>query len=341
MDLNEILSTLNALAPKFRFGNLQDIRRKRRQLKRRPSRHPFRPTTEYWAHHIGGRDELQFNVAWEDDGDLRWGVAVSLQPSRSLPDVTTMHLKLRTLGRVLETHGSYLHNRGFTMWDWTEHAGGRSRDRPPGPIADDLYASGSFVMVGKHVPPESFDACLVLRDFDTLLPIYEFVECDSDSKPPALYKPDDFVFKPDLRPRDPISNPRTLATRTPGETLVSYKHRKLQDVLKNELINEGVEVGTEHRDGNGGYIDLVAHRDGVLEFYEIKSDSDPRLCIRHALGQLLEYAYWADAARKLRLFVVGDCPIDTETEAYLQGLRDQIGLPICYRHIECEADPDE
>ena len=269
MDLNEILSTLNALASNFRFGKLQNIRKDRRPLTRRPSRHPFPPTTKEWAHHIGGRDELQFNVAW-DDGDLRWGVAVSLQPSRSLPDVTTMYPKLRKLGRALATHSSYLSNRGFVMWDWSEHAHGyaRSRDRSPGPIPDDLYAPGFFVIVGKHVPPESFDASVVLRDFDTLLPIYEFVEFDPDFEPPILSEPRRFVFKPDPHPRDAGSHPRTLATRSPSETRVSYEHRRLQAVLARELDNEGIPVATEQADGNGGYIDLVACRDGVLEFYE-------------------------------------------------------------------------
>ena len=181
-----------------------------------------------------------------------------------------MYPKLRKLGRALATHSSYLSNRGFVMWDWSEHAHGyaRSRDRSPGPIPDDLYAPGFFVIVGKHVPPESFDASVVLRDFDTLLPIYEFVEFDPDFEPPILSEPRRFVFKPDPHPRDAGSHPRTLATRSPSETRVSYEHRRLQAVLARELDNEGIPVATEQADGNGGYIDLVACRDGVLEFYE-------------------------------------------------------------------------
>ncbi len=67
----------------------------------------------------------------------------------------------------------------------------------------------------------------------------------------------------------------TTARRTIGASTVSLTHRALQDALKHEFQRECAEVGTEHPDGKSGYIDIVARRDGALEFYEIKTDISP------------------------------------------------------------------
>ena len=253
-----------------------------------------------------------------------------------MPDINAMRVKMRKLSLSLEIHGSYLHNRGFAMWHWSFRR--RSSDRTPGPVTDDLYHSGAFVFVGKHAPPGSFDPDTVLQDFDTLLPIYQYVESDHPAEAPALSERAPFVFKRDIETDTSQPDPATLQTRSPGETTVCYAHRRMQDALKQELINEGFEVGTEHPDGNGRYIDLVAHRDESLKFYEIKSGLSPRLCIREALGQLLEYAYWGDAVQPARLIVVGEQPIDSDAQVYLGSLEHEFRLPIRYRHVSIAAD---
>ncbi len=178
----------------------------------------------------------------------------------------------------------------------------------------------------------------VLQDFDTLLPTYEYVDSDDQAEPPALSERGPFVFTPDAQAD--TSQPPTAAsqTRKPDETIVRYAHRGMQQALKGDLIDEGAEVGTEHPDGNGRYVDLVARRDEALEFYEIKSGHSPRLCIREALGQLLEYGCWGDGVQPARLIVVGERPFDSEAEAYLAGLRHKFQLPIRYRQIGAPVD---
>ena len=333
-DLNEILSILNDHAVDYEFGKLQDIRTARRPLQRRPSPHPFGSTDRAWAHHIGGREELQFNVG-DDEGLLRWGIAISLQPSRALPDVTLLHPKLAKLSSFLETHGDHLRRRGFDMWDWTngDDEDGRSRNRPPQGVPEALYEPGSFIFVGKRAPFESFDPASVLGDFDVLLPVYKYVEFEPDSTPPVLYPPRGFDFTPDPD-AVPTSRPSaTIARRTAGVSHVSLSHRALQDALKSELRREGAAVGTEHPDGKGGYIDLVARRESALEFYEIKTAATPRLAIRNAIGQLLEYAYWPHPVRPARLVVVGGTPLDAEGEDYLRTLQAETDLSIAYRCV--------
>ena len=332
-DLKEILAILNDHAEPYDFGGLQYIRKARGRVQRPKSRHPFGSTDKDWAHHIGGRKELQFNIG-KDENMFRWGIAISLQPSQSLPDVRILHSRLRKLSELLEIHGEHFHRLGFEMWDWTggEEGRGRSRNRPPQRVADHLYRSGSFIFVGKQVPFDDFDPKHVLKDFDLLLPVYEFVEFSPNGEPPALYPQRGFVFEPD--PPAARDRPRaTAATRTAGVSQVSLRHGALQDALKRELESEGYVVGTENRDGRGGYIDLAAHRDGEYEFYEIKTDGTARLAIRNAIGQLLEYAYWPAPARPNRLVVVSEQPLDAEAAGYLRTLQTETDLPIDYRQV--------
>ena len=234
---------------------------------------------------------------------------------------------------MLEVHGAHLHRLGFSMWDWTEGDGrGRSRDRSPQGVAGALYEEGAFIFVGKRAPFESFDPARVLGDFDVLLPIYEHVEFDDDSAAPVLYPPRGFDFRPDA---DVFRTGAGVITvqRSAGTSRVVLSHRELQLALKRELLREGAEVGTEHRDGKGGHIDLLALRAGEIEFYEIKTDTPARLAIRAAIGQLLEYAYWPEPVRPSRLVVAGPAPLDPAAARYLQTIEAETGLSVGYRRV--------
>ena len=336
VDLNAILQELNRQAHQFEFGRLQDIRKQRRPLHRRPTRLPFGSTTREWAHHVGGWSELQFNVA-SDGGHLRWGVAVSLIPNPSLRNPSVMYPKLARLGRFLEAHSEYLRNRGYLMWEHRGSGGKRTRslDRAPQPFPADLYKWGDFLFLGKHAPFDSFKAETVLRDFDRLLPLYEFVEFEPDEALPLLCEPGDFAFVPDEPSSSELAEKPTRARRTPSEMAVTHRHEYLQEALKRKLLaKRGVEVATELKDGRGGYIDLVTRRDGELRFYEIKTGASAKQCIRDAMGQLLEYAYRPPAIRPERLIIAGEPPIDPDTERYLGLLQSEFLIPIRYRRIE-------
>jgi hypothetical protein len=93
-------------------------------------------------------------------------------------------------------------------------------------------------------------------------------------------------------------------------------------------------VGTENQGVNGTSIDLVVRRKHDYWFYEIKTAESARACIREALGQILEYAFWPGAQEATRLIVAGECPIDKHGKAYLRRLRKRFSLPLEYERIK-------
>ena len=336
MDIEEIVQRLNDESDRFEFGRLQEIRKEHLGLQRRPNRKPFgrkaisRDRT--YAYHVGGHDELQFNIGFDcykDKESLRWGVAISLQKTRAILDVKKLFPKIDKLNKFICRCGDDYLN-GFLMWHW--HEGRRSDDRSPEVVPSRLYTDGVFIFLGKHEQVDTFDAETVLRDFNRLLPLYKYVESESDF--PILDDESGFTFRPEHQSDRPERRYRTDAIRETGQNEVYLRHSQLQDVLEQELRSElGNQVALEHPDGIGGRVDLIAQRGDDLEFYEIKIGGSARSCIRQALGHLMEYGFWPGAARPAKLFVVGELSFDREAEEYLQSLREEFKIPIYYRQV--------
>jgi hypothetical protein len=120
-------------------------------------------------------------------------------------------------------------------------------------------------------------------------------------------------------------------------TTAELLHNKMQNKLYAELANVYGEanVGTEVATGADTFIDLVLRvSEERYWFYEIKTAETVKGCIRQAIPQLLEYAYWeGDTKRAERLIIVGAAPATEEAMCYLELLRQSFGLPIYYEHL--------
>lgn len=328
MDIEEIVQILNDESDRFEFGKLQEIRKEHRSLRKKPCQTPFgRQATfsEGYAYHVGGRDELQFNVGFECDEEiLRWGVAISLQASRSIPNpVEILSPKLDKLNEFIRVHKDD-HLSGFLMWHW--HKDSRSSDHSPEVVPRHLYTNGVFIFLGKYGQLDNFDADTILRDFDMLLPLYKYVESES-SDFPILDDESGFTFRPEHQPDGPKRRYQK----------VNLRYSQIQDALDQELRSElGSQVVREHRDGVVGSVDLIAQRRDDLEYYKIKLGGSAGSCIRQALGQLIEYGFWPGTARPAKLFVVGEPSLDRDAEEYLQTLREEFRIPIYYRQVVIE-----
>ena len=341
MDIEEIVQRLNDESDRFEFGRLQEIRKEHLGLQRRPCRTPFggnaisRDGT--YTYHVGGHDELQFNVGFDcykDKEILRWGVAISLQKTRSILDVKKLFPKLDKLNKFICCRGDDYLN-GFLMWHW-HPSKGRSDDRSLEVVPRRLYMDGVFIFLGKYERVDIFNSDTILRDFDRLLPLYKYVEFEV-SDFPSLDDEYGFTFRPCHRLDRSERRYWAEAMRETGQIEVSLRHRQIQDALYQELRAElGNHVAAEYSDGADGRVDLIAQRGDDLEFYEIKIGPSARLCIRQALGQLMEYGFWPGAACPAKLFVVGEPPLDGKAEEFLQSLREKFKIPIYYRQVVIE-----
>ena len=108
---------------------------------------------------------------------------------------------------------------------------------------------------------------------------------------------------------------------------IDPKHVRLQNRLYERLCElNGSENVFYERD----YVDLIVSEPNGDVYFEIKTATSAKHCIRLALGQLLEYSHYPDNNRAARFVVVGDAPASEEDHAYLVHLRKTYHLPIYY-----------
>ena len=81
-------------------------------------------------------------------------------------------------------------------------------------------------------------------------------------------------------------------------------------------------------------VDAVVKSDGEYLFYEIKTYSNARSCIRDAIGQLLEYSFWPGGQNAKKLVVVGEPALGSEGKAFIKLLTDQFNLPLEYLRLK-------
>jgi hypothetical protein len=171
----------------------------------------------------------------------------------------------------------------------------------------------------------------VLNEFDKLLPLYQYVESHGKNGAISVPLETNFAFRPGCRTKK--RSAIVLQSRKQIER--DLRHNELQKALFRRLAGRfGKDcVGTEVQGKHGTSIDLVVQRRHRYWFYEIKTAQTARACIREALGQILEYAFWPGAQEAARLIVAGECPIDKEAENYLLFLRQRFSLPLDYEQI--------
>lgn len=333
MRIPALADALNRASGDFEIGRLHEIRTRLRSLKRAPSRGLFNPQTVHdnYAFHVGGRKELQFNIGEEErDGlrAIRFGLAFSLEPSQTLPSIAPLVPKIARFNDFVRSHAEDF--PGFRMWHYTGEM--RSEDRPVGPIPDELVVAGNFIVLGRWVPDDEVDIREILTHFDLLIPLYVFVETGSHT--PAA--PDDSDFEPGC-PDFVLSTKVSLTERTLD---VALRHKALQQALYKLLRREaGPEnVQMERRLSLGILVDAAVRNNEKFTFYEVKVAPTVQSCVRAALGQLLEYAYWPSADRANELIIVGELALDSDAAAYLHFLRERFGLPIWYRRLDMDRN---
>jgi hypothetical protein len=143
-----------------------------------------------------------------------------------------------------------------------------------------------------------------------------------------------FIFTPGHNPRQ--VGEVEVAPPTAGRRALLL-HNELQTRLYSRMSAQhgAASVGTEVPTGYGTSIDLVVKTAEFCWFYEIKVAKSIKACIRQAIPQLLEYAYWReDGVVVDRLYIASKFAMTPQAEAYLALLRDRFHLPLFYERID-------
>ena len=88
------------------------------------------------------------------------------------------------------------------------------------------------------------------------------------------------------------------SARFSKETInVLLRHGEIQERLYKQLAEDfgRDNVGGEIQVGQSGWADIVLKQDNRYTLYEVKTSHSARICIREAIGQLLEYASWPNS----------------------------------------------
>jgi hypothetical protein len=326
MNIRPIAEKINKLSADYKIGDLQQIRKKNKSLEKLHSNKIFSSTTIFdgYAFHDGGRTELQYNIGFEEN-KFRYGLAFSLMLTQALPDISIMYPKIRKFNYLVRHNPSLF--AGYKMWAWTGEI--RTNTETLHEIESSLVKPKAFIFFGKLIDPKNINYGKILSTFDKMLPIYEYIESgNTDQKVKVV---DTFTFK-----KTNVSLPQSRNyTLEQAEIEIDARHSKIQEKLVNKLNKEyGVDnVSLEHPI-HGNKIDIVVNDNGKLVFYEIKTAPTARDCIRQALGQILDYAYWPGKKNAERLCIVGENLIDKNTENYVKYLNTKFGIKLDYLQIK-------
>lgn len=344
VSITTIVREINLRSESHLIGTLQKFRRDWKHLSRPPSRLIFSSKPSFkekeYRYHCGGHGELQFNIGYEKGGRLfRHGVAFCFKRTQSLPDPSVLFPKILRFNKFLERNPEAF--RDLKMWEWAGDY--RTEDTSPKAILLDrekFIKRGVFIFLGRHQRRGEIDYEIILDDFDRLLPLYEFVERTgiTANKARILDTGTGIRFNPLALHREKVT--MAIAKIGAKRLEIELRENELQAALMRKLISKygGNNVMSEVPIDTVGQracrADIIVnHRNGYW-LYEAKIESSARLCIRKAVGQLLEYAYWSESKNVTRLIVVGNAKTDISAEKYLATLRSKFSIPIQYEQFE-------
>jgi hypothetical protein len=112
-------------------------------------------------------------------------------------------------------------------------------------------------------------------------------------------------------------------------------HKRLQAHLL-ELLRK--RYGKGNVEPELDKVDLTIRHGERTILIELKTDSNARIAIRHALGQLLEYAYYRPKLSNLELVILAPGKMDAAAKEYMERLRGEFKIPISY-FTYAEGDP--
>ena len=143
-----------------------------------------------------------------------------------------------------------------------------------------------------------------------------------------------YRFDANRRSRSSASSASPTSYERPARFVeLQHRHVEVSNRLVAYLEAQYGDVNVAQENSIGARrIDVVARTPAGDVFYEIKTYPSLRACVREAIGQLLEYAFYPDKSNAVKLVVVAPgCEKSQEYRAvaqYMEQLRSALNIPI-------------
>jgi hypothetical protein len=289
MNIKKIAEKINKLSKDYQLGKLQEYRKRYKSLNKKPTNDIFYKKTIFdnYAFHAGGRKEIQYNIGFEKGNKFRYGLAFSLELSQSLNDISILFPNILRLNQIISERTELF--KDYELWYYSEN--GRSENSIVHEIPKNWIHEGNFIFIGKLVNIANIDYNDIISTLNDMFIIYLEVENINVRKIYGRNAKEKFIFN---NSKIKLVEKRNY-TSIEQNTNINIRHSIIQASLYKILCEQYGEdnVGLENNI-NGGKIDVVVKDNGGYIFYEIKTGNNAESCIRQALGQLFEYAFYLE-----------------------------------------------
>jgi len=176
---------------------------------------------------------------------------------------------------------------------------------------------------------------------DGIIPAYRYTLYNYDSSTPTpiikeYEKGFDFYSGSDSLPN--YKKTARKKSRQEDKELVLEHNETIQNLftyLKKTFPDDKVRI--ECTAYGKSRVDVVRRTKKGDIFYEVKTYNLPRVSIRQAIGQLLEYSLYPDADNAIQLSIVTPRQEDKNIRNYIANLNSVLKIPLTYIHFDNET----
>lgn len=331
--ISKICAELNNLAKNHDIGDLQNIRSKINGRRKATSKiFNKKSIWEDYAFNLGGRTELQFNIGFVNN-DFRYGIAFSFQESQTLPVPSKLLPLVKRLNEIIQLNHDFFEDYKMAVWN----DGWKSVTEVK--IIDESHIKNhDFVFIGKIVP-EYTSADDVLSVFDKFLGIYIKVMNQKDKIDQIMnyfLEKNESKFELNFDSKKEVLLPKKrILNQSENHKEIEIMHTKIQQKLLDELISEygNQNVFPELHKGIQR-IDIMVKDGTHVYFYEVKTASSARECIRQAFGQVMDYAYYPNIEKAQKMIIAGTGELTDNDKLYLNFIKKRFKLKLEYRRVQ-------
>lgn len=131
---------------------------------------------------------------------------------------------------------------------------------------------------------------------------------------------------------DKLKNTKRVTRTINTTTSYDVAHNKIQNGILKLLHASNLY---EFIDSEYNNIDVVAKlKNGLWQYYEVKTFASVKKSIRNALGQIIEYSYWPGRTSADKLIIISEEDVNDDAIKYLNLLRNKFKLPVYYQSFK-------